>query len=69
MFQDDLSQRFELTGGFIKNAALSALSTAVSRDEKNPVIHQEDLQEGATLQLRGALKMKVRGEREVNISI
>ena len=58
---------FELSGGFIKNAILSALSIAVSRDgEKNPVVCQEDLRQGANLQLRGALRMKVR-EGEVSL--
>ena len=59
-FQTELSLRFELSGGFIKNAILSALSIAVSRDGENPVVCQKDLQQGANLQLRGALRMKVR---------
>ena len=50
--------RFELTGGFIKNAVLSALSIAVSRDGDNPVVKQKDFLEGANLQLRGRLRMK-----------
>ena len=57
--QNDLSLRFELTGGFIKNAILSALSIAVSRDGDNPVVCQKDLLQGANLQLRGRLRMKV----------
>ena len=51
--------RYELTGGFIKNAILSALSIAVSRDGHNPMITQADLEKGASLQLRGKLHMKV----------
>ena len=51
--------RYELTGGFIKNAILSALSIAVSRDGDNPLITQSDLLKGASLQLRGRLRMKV----------
>ena len=51
--------RYELTGGFIKNAILSALSIAVSRDGDNPMITQADLLKGASLQLRGRLRMKV----------
>ena len=57
--QGELSLRYELTGGFIKNAVLSALSIAVSREGDNPVVRQEDLLQGANLQLRGRLKMKV----------
>lgn len=33
--------RYELTGGFIKNAVLTALSLAVGRDSENPVISQQ----------------------------
>ena len=51
--------RFELTGGLIKNAILSALSVAVSRDGDAPVVEQKDLLQGANLQLRGRLRMKV----------
>jgi len=54
----DLAMQFELTGGFIKNAILSALSIAVSRDgEKDAVIKHDDLEQGARLQLRGRLRM------------
>ncbi|KAL5457433.1 hypothetical protein EMCRGX_G034692 [Ephydatia muelleri] len=55
---NELALRFELAGGFIKNAVLSALSIAVSRDGDNPVILQQDLLQGANLQLRGRLRMK-----------
>ena len=53
-----MALRFELTGGFIKNAILSALSIAISRDGENPVVGQKDLLQGASLQLRGRLRMK-----------
>ena len=59
LYQGELSLRYELSGGFIKNAVLSALSIAISRDRENPVICHKDLQQGANLQLRGALRMKV----------
>ena len=59
VLQSELSLRYELTGGFIKNAILSALSIAVSRDGDNPLITQADLLKGASLQLRGRLRMKV----------
>ena len=58
--QNELANRFELTGGFIKNALLSALSVAVSRDGDNPVITHADFVQGANFQLRGRLRMKVR---------
>lgn len=53
-----MSLRFELSGGFIKNAILSALSIAVSRDGETPTVTQEDFLQGANLQLRGRLRMK-----------
>ncbi|PRP75013.1 hypothetical protein PROFUN_07406 [Planoprotostelium fungivorum] len=54
----DLAMNFELTGGLIKNAILSALSIAVSRDgEKEATVRQEDFEAGARLQLRGRLRM------------
>ena len=65
--QDELSLRYELSGGFIKNAILSALSIAVSRDGENPVICHKDLQQGANLQLRGALRMKVHVCAQLNL--
>jgi SpoVK/Ycf46/Vps4 family AAA+-type ATPase len=55
---NELANRFELTGGFIKNALLSALSVAVSRDGDNPVITHADFVQGANFQLRGRLRMK-----------
>lgn len=50
-----LSVKYELTGGFIKNAMLSALLCALYRDALNPVIYQQDLVEGCKLQMRGSL--------------
>ena len=58
LFQNELALRFELTGGFIKNAILSALSIAVSREGDSPTVSQKDLLQGANLQLRGILRMK-----------
>ena len=49
--------RAELQGGFIKNAWLSALSIAVSRDGLAPTVTMEDLHSGASHQLRGRLAM------------
>ena len=59
LLQTELALRFELTGGFIKNAILSALSIAVSRNGDSPEVCQKDLLQGANLQLRGRLRMKV----------
>lgn len=50
--------RYELTGGFIKNAIMSALSKAVARDASNVIVSQADLEEGAVHQLRGRLQMQ-----------
>ncbi|EFC45794.1 predicted protein [Naegleria gruberi] len=61
---ESLSQDFELTGGLIKNAILSALTFAISRDSENPVITHNDLVKACQLQLKGHLKM---GEFEKKI--
>jgi hypothetical protein len=53
----ELAIKFELTGGFIKNACLSALSFAVARDSTNPIITQDDFLKAASHQLRGRLSM------------
>jgi|GEM_PF-622025 len=52
-----LASKYELTGGFIKNAVLTALSIAVAREGAMPRIRQEDLEQGARLQLRTRLRM------------
>jgi SpoVK/Ycf46/Vps4 family AAA+-type ATPase len=61
---DFLAFNFELTGGLIKNAILSALSFAVERDKEEVVIIQDDLLRGARLQLRGFFQSE---EFECNI--
>ncbi|CAJ1423930.1 unnamed protein product [Effrenium voratum] len=59
-----LAMRYELSGGFIKNAILTALSIACARVQDNSgtvpdvKITQEDLAKGAQLQLRGRLAMR-----------
>lgn len=53
-----LAVKYELTGGFIKNAVLSALLSALSRDKSNPIIKQADLIEGCKLQMRGNLTQR-----------
>jgi SpoVK/Ycf46/Vps4 family AAA+-type ATPase len=52
-----LARKYELQGGFIKNAWLSALSMAVSRDGVSPTLTMDDLHAGASHQLRGRLAM------------
>jgi len=55
---ESISLKYELTGGFIKNAVLSALMAAVARDTEAPLITEADLVEGCQLQMRGSLQMK-----------
>ena len=52
-----LARKYELPGGFIKNAWLSALSIAVARDGVQCVVNHADLHAGASHQLRGRLAM------------
>jgi SpoVK/Ycf46/Vps4 family AAA+-type ATPase len=50
-----LAQRFELTGGYIKNAVLAALQEVAARAEADPVLRQADLLAACRLQLRRRL--------------
>ena len=52
-----LARKYELPGGFIKNAWLSALSLAVAREGTKCTITQADLHAGGSHQLRGRLAM------------
>eukprot|EP01047_Picozoa_sp_COSAG01_P081669 COSAG01_NODE_16379_length_1234_cov_1.216287_1_plen_139_part_00 len=54
---DAISLQYELTGGFIKNAVISALLAAVGRDSAQPLITQKDIVAGCRKQMRGALQM------------
>jgi len=54
----DAVNRYELTGGFIKNAVMSALMQACARDIDSPVISEEDIMQGCSMQMRGYLQMK-----------
>lgn len=47
-----LAYRYELSGGLIKNAVVSALAFASSRNGGDPVVSPEDLETGAKLQVR-----------------
>ncbi len=53
-----ISLKYELTGGFIKNAVMSALMQACSRDIECPVISADDLAQGCSVQMRGYLQMQ-----------
>ncbi|EAN80281.1 AAA ATPase, putative [Trypanosoma equiperdum] len=49
-----LSLNYEISGGLIRNAVLTALSKAVARERSpSPMLCMQDLEEGARLQLRG----------------
>lgn len=50
---DALADQFELTGGLIKNAVVSALVLAASRGEERVTVTPADLEEAARLQLHG----------------
>eukprot|EP00026_Physarum_polycephalum_P000306 Phypoly_transcript_00306.p1 GENE.Phypoly_transcript_00306~~Phypoly_transcript_00306.p1 ORF type:complete len:1112 (+),score=182.86 Phypoly_transcript_00306:1977-5312(+) len=52
-----LAMDYELTGGLIKNAFLSALSLAISRDAENVLITNDDLFTSAKQQLQAHLQM------------
>lgn len=53
----ELALKYELTGGFIKNSWLSALSFAIARDAAHPLVCHADLMKAASHQLRGRLSM------------
>ncbi|CAH0482292.1 unnamed protein product [Peronospora belbahrii] len=65
---DTIALKYELSGGFIKNAILSALLKAISRNGESPVISQADIVEGCALQMRGSLHMKTFDHRVVPTS-
>ena len=55
---DEIALRYELSGGFIKNAVLSSLMMAISRDGESPVITEADIHSGCAVQMRGSLQMR-----------
>lgn len=62
----EIAIRYELAGGYIKNAVLSALLLAIARDgPDNPSITQDDIVQGCAHQMRGTLKMKSFSDRIV----
>ncbi|CAB9508486.1 Transitional endoplasmic reticulum ATPase [Seminavis robusta] len=62
---ESIALKYELTGGFIKNAVISALLDAVGRDPRSPCVKEEDILEGCKKQVRGALQMVDFNERVV----
>ncbi|POM58519.1 AAA family ATPase [Phytophthora palmivora] len=65
---DEIALKYELSGGFIKNAILSALLKSISRNGESPVISQADIVAGCALQMRGSLHMKTFDHRVVPTS-
>jgi hypothetical protein len=57
--------RYELSGGFIKNALMSALLRALGRNKEAPVVTAADIVEGCRLQMRGSLQMKTFDHRVI----
>eukprot|EP01119_Soliformovum_irregulare_P013105 TRINITY_DN3458_c0_g1_i2.p1 TRINITY_DN3458_c0_g1~~TRINITY_DN3458_c0_g1_i2.p1 ORF type:complete len:1117 (-),score=384.81 TRINITY_DN3458_c0_g1_i2:209-3559(-) len=54
----EISMNYELTGGFIKNAIMAAISNAITRTGSEDIeLSQDDIDKGAKLQLRGHLEM------------
>lgn len=62
---DAIALKYELSGGFIKNAIMSALLKAISRNAEDPVITHDDVVTGCALQMRGSLHMKTFDHRVV----
>ena len=52
---DAIALKYELSGGFIKNALLSALLFALKRDTEAPVLREADVRAGCGLQQRGVM--------------
>ena len=62
---ESIALQYELTGGFIKNAVISALLDAVGRNPREPKILQSDILNGCKKQVRGALQMVEFHERVI----
>lgn len=61
-----LAAKYELTGGFIKNAVLSALLCAISRDALQPQLRQADLMQGCKLQMRGSMTERAFEDKQLS---
>ena len=62
---ESIALKYELTGGFIKNAVISALLDGVGRDPTAPQITESDILNGCKKQVRGALQMVDFNERVI----
>jgi len=71
---ESVALRYEMTGGFIKNAVLAALLVAVGRANHpppdgdgggDPLVTESDIIDGCKKQMRGALQMRDFDERRV----
>ncbi len=62
---DAIAVKYDLTGGFIKNAVISALLSAMARSPTDPIVCQADLTLGCRLQMRGNLTLKAFDNRIV----
>jgi len=60
-----IAGKYALTGGYIKNAIVSALLLAIARDSENPLMTEEDIMEGCSMQVRGSLQMQSFAKRVV----
>jgi SpoVK/Ycf46/Vps4 family AAA+-type ATPase len=52
---DAVALKYELSGGFIKNALLAAVLFALARSKSTPIVSEQDVRRGCALQQRGAM--------------
>lgn len=64
-----LASKYQLTGGFIKNALLSSMLIALSRNKHNPVLSQNDLIQGCKMQMRGNLMIQKSFENKASANL
>ncbi|CAE7203586.1 cdc48, partial [Symbiodinium pilosum] len=62
---EKIAMKFALTGGYIKNAIVSALLLAISRNNIEPQVTEEDITGGCIMQVRGSLQMQSFAKRLV----
>ncbi|CAL1132542.1 unnamed protein product [Cladocopium goreaui] len=62
---EKIAMKFALTGGYIKNAIVSALLLAISRNNVEPRVTEEDITGGCIMQVRGSLQMQSFAKRLV----
>ena len=54
---EQVALKYELSGGFIKNAVMSAMLQALGRDCEAPVLKECDIVQGCRAQMRGSLQV------------